>query len=233
MKRTTPFARLEEVDSYFREIEGYEPLTSEEERELALRIREGDDLAVDKLVKSNVKFVVSVAKQYRNSGVPFSDLISEGNYGLVKAARKFDPDKGVRFISYAVWWIRNSLQECVEQYLGKLNEVDGADYVFDNTVKADYGSSFPQTEMPDTNFMEEQGRNAGIEDLMSNLKKREVDILTAYFGLDGRDEMTLEEIGDEFKLTKERVRQIKDKALSKMRVNALMSDEFDVYSELR
>lgn len=234
MKRTQTFEKLDEIDAYFEDIKKYRPLSSREEKELAVKIRKGDKSALDKLVNANLKFVVNYAKQYRKSGVPFSDLISEGNIGLIKAAEKFDETKGVKFISYAVWWIRNSIQECINRYLGNVEEVNAETYVFDNCKKAEYDYS---SKMVNEEFEEEltnlQSREATIAELMKTLKKREIRILSLYFGLYDGKEMTLDEIGQEMDLTKERVRQIKDKALVKLKVNALSSDEFDTFKELR
>ena len=234
MKRTQTFEKLDEIDAYFEDIKKYRPLSSREEKELAVKIKKGDKAALDKLVNANLKFVVNYAKQYRKSGVPFSDLISEGNIGLIKAAEKFDETKGVKFISYAVWWIRNSIQECINRYLGNVEEVNAETYVFDNCKKAEYDYS---SKMVNEEFEEEltnlQSREATIAELMKTLKKREIRILSLYFGLYDGKEMTLDEIGQEMDLTKERVRQIKDKALVKLKVNALSSDEFDTFKELR
>ena len=234
MKRTQTFEKLDEIDAYFEDIKKYRPLSSREEKELAVKIRKGDKSALDKLVNANLKFVVNYAKQYRKSGVPFSDLISEGNIGLIKAAEKFDETKGVKFISYAVWWIRNSIQECINRYLGNVEEVNAEAHVFDNCKKAEYDYS---SEIVNEEFEEEltnlQSREATISELMKTLKKREIRILSLYFGLYDGKEMTLDEIGQEMDLTKERVRQIKDKALVKLKVNALSSDEFDTFKELR
>lgn len=234
MKRTQTFEKLDEIDAYFEDIKKYRPLSSREEKELAVKIRKGDKSALDKLVNANLKFVVNYAKQYRKSGVPFSDLISEGNIGLIKAAEKFDETKGVKFISYAVWWIRNSIQECINRYLGNVEEVNAEAHVFDNCKKVEYDYS---SKIVNEEFEEEltnlQSRESTISELMKTLKKREIRILSLYFGLYDGKEMTLDEIGQEMDLTKERVRQIKDKALVKLKVNALSSDEFDTFKELR
>lgn len=234
MNRTQRFEKLDEIDSYFEDIKKYRPLSSREEKELAVKIKKGDKAALDKLVNANLKFVVNYAKQYRKSGVPFSDLISEGNIGLIKAAEKFDETKGVKFISYAVWWIRNSIQECIDRYLGNTEEVNADTYAFDNCKTSEYDYS---SQLVNNEFEEElnniQSRKATINELMKTLKKREIKILSLYFGLYNGKEMTLDEIGQEMELTKERVRQIKDKALVKLKVNALASDEFYTFKELR
>lgn len=234
MKRTFTFEKFDEIDTYFEEIKKYQPLSAREEKKLAKKIKKGDKEALDKLVKANLKFVVNYAKQYRRSGVPFTDLISEGNIGLIKAAQKFDETKGVKFISYAVWWIRNSIQECIEKYLGNPEEVNCDSYTFDNCNSSDYEWS---SQMVNNEFEEElsdlQSREVTVSELMKTLKKREAKILALYFGLYDGKEMTLDEIGQEMDLTKERVRQIKDKALVKLKVNALSSDEFYTFKELR
>ena len=234
MKRTFTFEKLDEIDSYFEEIKKYRPLSSREEKALAVKIKKGDKDALDKLVNANLKFVVNYAKQYRKSGVPFSDLISEGNLGLIKAAQKFDETKGVKFISYAVWWIRNSIQECIERYRGNEEEVNCDTYTFDNCHSSEYEIS---SQLINNEFEEElsdlQSREVTISELMKSLKKREIKILSLYFGLYDGKEKTLDEIGQEMELTKERVRQIKDKALVKLKVNALASDEFYTFKELR
>ncbi len=235
MKRTFTFEKLDEIDSYFSEIEKYHPLSSNEEKKLAKKIKMGDSKALDKLVNANLKFVVSYAKQYRKSGVPFSDLISEGNLGLIKAAQRFDETKGVKFISYAVWWIRTSIQECINRYNGNVEEINcDYSYTFDNCKSTEYELS---SQAVNNEFEEElsdlQSREVTVAELMKTLKQREVKILSLYFGLYDGKEMTLDEIGQEMNLTKERVRQIKDKALVKLKVNALSSDEFYTFKELR
>src|SRR5438876_368715 len=146
------------LDQYLREISQYPLITREEEVTLAQRIKQQDPEALDKLVRSNLRFVVSVAKKYQNQGVSLSDLINEGNLGLIRAAHKFDETKGIKFISYAVWWIR-----------------------------------------------------------LATLKEREARILRLYFGLEGQEPMTLEEIGSQLGITRERVRQLKEKALARLR----------------
>lgn len=234
MRKIQIYEELGELDSYFDEIASYKPLSAREEKELSERIQKGDEKAVEKLVNANLKFVVNYAKRYRKSGVPFSDLISEGNVGLMKAARKFDASKGVKFITYAVWWVRNSIIDCIEQYNGGVDEVNGLDYVLEGN--ADECCDYDGTGINET-FEEElsdvQSRAASLDELMKTLKKREKMIISLYFGLlDGR-EKTLDEIGEEMNLTKERVRKIKDKAMVKLKVNALMSDEFETFASLR
>ena len=228
------YEKLVEIDSYFDDIKRYKHLTKAEERELAERIKQGDEKALNKLVTSNLKFVVNIAKVYRKSGVPFSDLISEGNVGLMKAAKKFDGTKNIRFISYAVWWVKNSIQECIEEYHQENKEINAVeDYILDNCTNTDYDGTNYINENFENELMNLQSRKTSITDLMKCLQDREIKVLIDYFGLENGKEKTLEEISDELHITNERVRQIKDKALIKLRTEALMSDEFETYKELR
>lgn len=226
------YEELRELDSYFKDIKKIKSLSREKECELSYKIQNGDEEALWELVRANLKFVVSVAKKYRHTGVCFSDLISEGNVGLIKAARKFDPTKNVKFISYAVWWIKSSIQDCISDYK-KENELTSEDDIFNMQSKLEYGEMF---NVINNDFAKDafrlQNMNDGLKDLTSVLEKRELRILELYFGLYGNKECTLDEIGEEMNLTKERIRQIKDKAIVKMKCNAMMSDEFDTYSEL-
>lgn len=227
------YEKLEEIDSYFSDIKKYKHLTKGEEKKLYEEIKNGNEQALEILITSNLKFVVNIAKSYRKSGVPFSDLISEGNVGLIKAAKRFDGTKDIRFISYAVWWIKNSIQECIDTYQQENKENCGIeDYVFDNCTTSDYETNYINEDF-ENELMDLQSRKASIADLMKCLKKREAKILIEYFGLDNNKEKTLDEISNELNISNERVRQIKDKALVKLRTEALMSDEFDVYKTLR
>lgn len=227
------YEKLEEIDSYFSDIKKYKHLTKGEEKKLYEEIKNGNEQALERLITSNLKFVVNIAKSYRKSGVPFSDLISEGNVGLIKAAKRFDGTKDIRFISYAVWWIKNSIQECIDTYQQENKENSGIeDYVFDNCMTSDYETNYINEDF-ENELMDLQSRKASIADLMKCLKKREAKILIEYFGLDNNKEKTLDEISNELNISNERVRQIKDKALVKLRTEALMSDEFDVYKTLR
>ncbi len=257
------------LDQYLREISQYPLITRDDEVVLAKQIKRGDEEALDKLVRSNLRFVVSVAKKYQNQGVSLSDLINEGNLGLIRAAHKFDETKGIKFISYAVWWIRQAiLQALAEQSrivrvplnragtlhrIGKrssalLQELgreptveeiaDGMDITQDEVAKTlsisqshlsldapltpgednkllDY---LPDTQSPgpdDSTF--ERALTDSIQDVLDTLKEREARILRLYFGLDGEEPMTLEEIGKLMGITRERVRQIKEKALARLR----------------
>src|ERR1041384_5682636 len=257
------------LDQYLREISRYPLITQDEEVTLACRIREGDEEALDKLVRSNLRFVVSVAKKYQNQGVSLSDLINEGNLGLIRAAHKFDETKGIKFISYAVWWIRQAiLQALAEQSrivrvplnragtlhrIGKranalLQELGrdathaeiahGMDITEEEVAKTmaisqtHLSLDAPLTPGEDNKLLDylpdtlnptpdEQifvkALTESIEEALSHLKERESKILRLYFGLDGEEPMTLEQIGALLGITRERVRQIKEKALSRLR----------------
>jgi RNA polymerase primary sigma factor len=260
------------LDKYLQEIGREDLITVEEEVELAQRIRNGDRLALEKLTRANLRFVVSVAKQYQNQGLSLPDLINEGNLGLIKAAEKFDETRGFKFISYAVWWIRQSiLQALAEQsrivrlplnQVGSLNKINKAFSKFEQENERRPSPEelaevldIPVEKIADT--MKVSGRHISVDapfvegednsllDVMINddspnadrslineslskeiervlvftLSDRERDIVKKFFGL-GIPEMTLEEIGDEFGLTRERVRQIKEKAIRKLRPNA-------------
>jgi RNA polymerase primary sigma factor len=257
------------LDQYLRDISVYPLISREEEVRLAQRIRANDQEALDTLVRSNLRFVVSVAKKYQNQGVSLSDLINEGNLGLIRAAHKFDETKGIKFISYAVWWIRQAiLQALAEQSrivrvplnragalhrIGKrantlLQELgreatnaeiaEGMEITEEEVAKT---MSISQTHLsldapmspgednrlldyiPDTQSAtpdEETFEKAladSVHEALDGLKEREAKILRLYFGLDGSEPMTLEQIGAVLNITRERVRQIKEKALSRLR----------------
>jgi len=257
------------LDKYLQEIGKVDLLTADEEVVLAKRIREGDQLALEKLTKANLRFVVSVAKQYQNQGLSLGDLINEGNLGLIKAAQRFDETRGFKFISYAVWWIRQSiLQALAEQSrivrlplnrVGSLNkisktfseleqkferepspeelaevlEVSASEVVDTMKISGRHVSMdapFVQgeenslldvlkndgDEKPDDGLMNDSLRKE-VQRALSTLTSREADVITLYFGLNGEHAMTLEEIGEKFNLTSERVRQIKEKAIRKLR----------------
>jgi RNA polymerase primary sigma factor len=257
------------LDKYLQEIGKVDLLSPDEEVELAKRIREGDQLALEKLTKANLRFVVSVAKQYQNQGLSLGDLINEGNLGLIKAAQRFDETRGFKFISYAVWWIRQSiLQALAEQSrivrlplnrVGSLNKIsktfseleqrferepspDELAEVLDlptsevvDTMKisgrhVSMDAPFAQgeennlldvlendgEEKPDTGLMTDSLRRE-VQRALSTLTQREADVVALYFGLNGEHAMTLEEIGEKFNLTRERVRQIKEKAIRRLR----------------
>ncbi|SFC69580.1 RNA polymerase primary sigma factor [Flexibacter flexilis DSM 6793] len=257
------------LDKYLQEIGKVDLLSPDEEVDLAKRIRDGDQYALEKLTKANLRFVVSVAKQYQNQGLSLGDLINEGNLGLIKAAQRFDETRGFKFISYAVWWIRQSiLQALAEQSrivrlplnrVGSLNkisktfseleqkyerepspdelaevlEVSTSEIV--DTLKisgrhVSMDAPFVQGEenslldvlendsevTPDSELMNDSLRRE-VQRALSTLTMREAEVITYYFGLNGEHAMTLEEIGEKFNLTRERVRQIKEKAIRRLR----------------
>ncbi|GAB3343343.1 sigma-70 family RNA polymerase sigma factor [Marivirga atlantica] len=257
------------LDKYLQEIGKVDLLTPDEEVDLAVRIKQGDQLALEKLTKANLRFVVSVAKQYQNQGLSLGDLINEGNLGLIKAAQRFDETRGFKFISYAVWWIRQSiLQALAEQSrivrlplnrVGSLNKISktfsALEQKFEREPSPDelaevlevttnevvdtmkisgrhvsMDAPFVQgeenslldvlendgDESPDDELMNDSLRRE-VQRALSTLTQREADVITLYFGLNGEHSMTLEEIGEKFSLTRERVRQIKEKAIRRLR----------------
>ncbi len=257
------------LDKYLQEIGKVDLITADEEVELAQRIKAGDQIALEKLTKANLRFVVSVAKQYQNQGLTLPDLINEGNLGLIKAAQRFDETRGFKFISYAVWWIRQSiLQALAEQSrivrlplnkIGSINKINKTfafleqaheripsaeeiakelDMTVDD-VKQSLKNSGRHVSMdaplidgedsnlydvlrsgespnPDRELLHESLRTE-IERALETLTPREADVIRLYFGLAGQHSMTLEEIGETFDLTRERVRQIKEKAIRRLK----------------
>ena len=257
------------LDKYLQEIGRVDLITADEEVQLARKIRNGDRQALERLTKANLRFVVSVSKQYQNQGLALPDLINEGNVGLIKAAERFDETRGFKFISYAVWWIRQSiLQALAEQSrivrlplnrVGSLNkisktfseleqkferepspeelaevlEVSASEVVDTMKISGRHVSMdapFVQgeenslldvlendgDEKPDDGLMTDSLRKE-VQRALSTLTSREADVITLYFGLNGEHAMTLEEIGEKFNLTRERVRQIKEKAIRRLR----------------
>ena len=257
------------LDKYLQEIGRVDLITAEEEVELAQRIKAGDELALEKLTKANLRFVVSVAKQYQNQGLSLPDLINEGNLGLIKAARRFDETRGFKFISYAVWWIRQSiLQALAEQSrivrlplnkIGSINKINKAFAQLEQELErpptpAEVAVAVDLTEEEVKQSMKNSGRHVSmdaplvegedsnmynvigsedspnpdeglmvdslrqeIERSLATLTPREGEVIRAYFGLNGEHAMTLEEIGEAFDLTRERVRQIKEKAIRRLK----------------
>lgn len=258
------------LEKYFTEVSNVPMITPDEEVELAKRIREGDELALEKLVKANLRFVVSVAKQYQNRSLPLNDLINEGNLGLIKAAKKFDETKGFKFISYAVWWIRQSIMQALAEQSrivrlpmnksGAINQIRRAyaelEQKFErepteeelaeildmkpNEVRNTLGAEVKQMSM-DAPFGEDESgslldvlenQTTGPTDAslvfndslkvetmraLSTLTAREREVIMMSFGIGHDNPYTLEEIGDAMGLTRERVRQIREKALQKLR----------------
>ena len=234
------------LDKYLQEIGKEDLITVEEEVELAQRIKKGDQEALEKLTKANLRFVVSVAKQYQNQGLSLPDLINEGNLGLIKAAEKFDETRGFKFISYAVWWIRQSiLQALAEQsrivrlplnQVGSLNKINKAFARFEQENERtpspeELANVLPFSDGEDNNLLDvlvntdspnadrgliNESLSTEVERALATLTDRERDIIRYFFGI-GCPEMTLEEIGEKFGLTRERVRQIKEKAIRRLR----------------
>ncbi len=257
------------LDKYLQEIGKVELLAPEEEIDLAIRIKKNDNIALEKLVKANLRFVVSVAKQYQNQGLTLGDLINEGNLGLIKAAKRFDETRGFKFISYAVWWIRQSiLQALAEQSrivrlplnrVGALNKIGKAYSSLEQEFEREPNASELAQELdmdvsevsdhlkisgrhvsidapfasgeenrlldvienedqpsPDAKLMSESLKSE-IERVLSTLNERETEVLKLYFGINKDHALTLEEIGEMFNLTRERVRQIKEKAIRRLR----------------
>jgi RNA polymerase primary sigma factor len=257
------------LDKYLQEIGRVELINADEEVDLARRIKEGDQAALERLVKANLRFVVSVSKQYQNQGLSLPDLINEGNLGLIKAAQRFDETRGFKFISYAVWWIRQSiLQALAEQArivrlpLNKIGSINKINKTFSNLeqqferepspaeiaemleltvddVKESMQNSSKHVSMdapliegednslydvvssddapsPDTTLMHDSLKRE-IERTLTTLAPREADIVRLFFGLNGHHALTLEEIGEKFDLTRERVRQIKEKAIRRLK----------------
>ncbi len=257
------------LDKYLHEIGKMKLITTEEEVQLARLIRQGDQRALEQMVNANLRFVVSVSKQYQNQGLTLPDLINEGNLGLIKAAQRFDETRGFKFISYAVWWIRQSiLQALAEQArivrlplnkIGSINKVNttfarleqefqreptpeeiadilqvaprevkdalkvsGRHISMDAPLKKDEENTLydvlleKDTESPDTHLLDESLKKE-IDRSLGTLSEREADIIRLYYGLSGEPPYSLEEIGKLFNLTRERVRQIKEKAIKRLK----------------
>jgi len=260
----------EALEKYLSEIGREELLTSDEEVELAQRIRKGDRKALDRLTKANLRFVVSVAKQYQNQGLSLPDLINEGNLGLIRAAEKFDETRGFKFISYAVWWIRQSILQAIAEQsrivrlplnqVGSVNKINRmlSKFEQENERRPSVDEIAEQTDIPEDKVGEAMmvssrhvsvdapfvdGEENSLLDVLINdnapmadkqlvleslrleianvlktLNEREQRVVKAFYGI-GEPEMTLEEIGNKYGLTRERVRQIKEKAIRRLRAN--------------
>lgn len=204
----------EEIDYYFDSLKDYRKLSREEEYNLGIKIQNGDKNALNKLVEHNLRFVINIAKGYREHGVPFADLISEGNLGLIHAANKFDPTKEIRFISYAVWWIKCYINDFIDKQGG-----------YTEISTDEYGDYQYREDQINTEFEENlnnlNDRKSTIADLLVCLKDRERKIIQMSFGLNGVKEMTLDEISKVTDLSMERVRQIKDDAIMKLKCEVL------------
>lgn len=258
------------LDKYLQEIGHEELLTTDQEVELAQRIRKGDKRALERLTKANLRFVVSVAKQYQNQGLSLPDLINEGNVGLIKAAEKFDETRGFKFISYAVWWIRQSILQAIAEQsrlvrlplnqVGSVNKITRELNKFEqeHERKPSVDEIAERVDLPEDKIADAMKANSrhvsmdapiadgedssmidflagdssntdkelAIESLKAEVSRilklltdKEQKVLRAFFGIDGSPEMTLDEIGEKYNLTRERVRQIKEKALRRLRRN--------------
>jgi RNA polymerase primary sigma factor len=259
------------LDLYFQEIGKYVLLKPEEEIDLAIKIKNGDMAAQDKLVRANLRFVVSVAKMYQNQGLSLGDLINEGNIGLVKAAQRFDETRGFKFISYAVWWVRQGIMSAIAdqsrvvrlplnrvgnltklgkvyreleqeferkpttEELAKILEISSDEVAYilqissrQISVDAPFSDGDEnkstlmdvlhndEQPMPDTELMHDSLKNE-VADILSTLDEREAEVIRLSFGIGSNQKATLEEIGERFNLTRERIRQIKENALRKLR----------------
>lgn len=263
------------LDKYLADIAKEPMITPDEEVELAQKIKMGDQIALDRLVRANLRFVVSVAKQYQNQGLSLADLINEGNVGLIKAAQRFDETKGFKFISYAVWWIRQAILQAVAEqsrmvrlplnqvgfisrvkktasYLEQLYQrkptikeladeldmpeekvetalkVNAKEVSMDAPVSSDDDMTFIDTVIPEDNYdadriVVSESESAAIKRSLSVLNEKERKIIIYYFGLDSNKSYSLEEIGNMMDMTRERVRQVKDKALKKLRIRSKKS----------
>ncbi len=262
------------LDQYFQDIGKIDLLTAEEEIALALLIKKGDEVAKEKLIKANLRFVVSVAKQFQNQGLTLGDLINEGNIGLIKAAQKFDVTRGFKFISYAVWWIRQGIMQAIadqqrvvrlplnrislltkiskaskaleQEYERNPSAEELAHYLDISTDEVSYTLQtsgrqlsidaplsrskennnslldiIPDNKntLPDKNLMQESLQSE-VRNILVNLTEREAKVIMLSYGIGCEKSATLEEIGDQFNLTRERIRQIKEKALSKLKHSA-------------
>lgn len=210
---------------YFNDINKFSPLSKDEEISLWERYKKNNDTAArDKIIKSNLKFVASVAKPYIGMGLSYSDLIAEGNLGLMKAMEKFKYEKGYKTISYSVWWIRQTILEALKKRnLLKGDELSNTDIQENENETDDEEIVEPENYVDQFNFdnLNVMDDSKVVKSLMDVLTEREKEVISSYFGLNSTDEMTLEEIGENFVLTKERIRQIKECALKKLRTEAL------------
>ena len=263
------------LDKYLADIAKEPMISPDEEVELAQKIKMGDQIALDRLVRANLRFVVSVAKQYQNQGLGLADLINEGNVGLIKAAQRFDETKGFKFISYAVWWIRQSILQAVAEqsrmvrlplnqvgfisrvkktasYLEQMYQrkptikeiadeldmpeekietalkVNSKEVSMDAPVSSDDDMTFIDTMVPEDNYdadklVMSESESAAVKRSLSVLNEKERKIIIYYFGLDSNKSYSLEEIGNMMDMTRERVRQVKDKALKKLRTRSKKS----------
>ena len=271
-KKYVNFDSDDSISKYFKDVRKSKVLTPNQEVELAKRIQNGDDKAMHELVEANLKFVISIAKDYQGQGLQLSDLINEGNYGLIKAASRFDHTRGFRFISYAVWWVRQSIIQSLNDnarivrlpanIINKISYLNKeiSKFEFDNEREPVFGEildkdtatmlTFPKcgslnetineegdelielipSEIEEDSLIVDERIKQEINNTLSILDDREREIIESYFGINTQCEaMTLEAIGEKYNLTKERIRQIKEKAIRKLRHNA--QDLFTLINE--
>lgn len=207
------------VTTYYKELGKYRPMQKDEETELIIRAKNGDINAQNKILEANLRFVFNIAKRYKGMGVPLLDLISEGNLGLMKAIKKFDPNRDNKFITYAVWWVRESIKQFIKE--------NTTTYTVDCSIYED-DEDAPTNFISDETKSEEDHKKEVISKLLSKLTEREKEIIEKYYGLNGKEEKNLEEIGKELGLTKERIRKIKWSALQKMRSEILIIEGADL-----
>jgi RNA polymerase primary sigma factor len=200
------------VDRYFQDIQEFTPLSVDEEIIIARKVKEGDPIALDRLIKHNTRFVISVAKKYQGRGTPLSDLISEGNVGLIEAAKRFDPERGHRFITYAVWWIKQSILASIDNGIKNshtsIDATIGGGEDEDWTIANQLRSDSPNTD----HIVEQDSIRIQANRMLSQLAQREQEIIKSLFGIECRA-IGIEEAGKKFGLTQQRIGQIRDTAL--------------------
>jgi RNA polymerase primary sigma factor len=225
----------ETVKIYYNDLKKYQPLTKKRERKLIRLAKKGNLEAKNELIESNLKFVFNIAKKYTGRGIPISDLISDGNVGLMKAINKFDESKNVKFISYAVWWIKQAMQESINKRKklnnSEINPIESNNVVIERTITDEEDETVSFYEASFSNEVEENNKEVMknqkrfISDIFKTLTKREKEVIESFYGLNGNEELSLTEISQKCKLSIERVRQIKLGALRKLRTNTMLSTE--------
>lgn len=226
------------VKTYYNDLKKCKPISRQRESEFILRAKNGDLKAQNTILEANLRFVFNVAAKYKGNGVPLSDIISEGNLGLIKAIEKFDPSKNVKFISYAIWWVKNGIQEFIKKRQIIIN-IEREEETLNGDISTSYISDDEDESVTrkDTMFSNDSDSDSQeisknqkkvVYELLKNLSERERYIIECYYGIGGKREMNLEEIGKKLNLTKERVRQIKATSLSKLRSDILLLDVADL-----
>lgn len=225
------------VKTYYDELKKYKPLTKSKEKRLLRLCKRGNQKAKNELLECNLKFVFDVAKRYTGRGVSIGDLISEGNLGLIKAVDKFDETRDVKFISYAVWWIRHAMLDAIEKKKAtsfvEIDSEKGNDTILEKTVSDEEDEQVSSRDIMFSNESEEKKREISnnqkkiIGNLLSSLSPREKLVIEKYYGVNNTNELTLLEIGNELNLTSERVRQIKLSAIRKLRSKIMLYNNID------